>query len=301
MLRKADALKPGMRVGIFLPASPVREPFRTRGLDAVSRLGLVPVEADDVLHADGFRSRPPRQALAELQKMWDDPELPVLWAGRGGYGSNHLLPLLASLRTTRRKLLIGSSDVSYLLWYLLDRRRLVVFYGPMVYSNLAESRFDPGSLQRVLRGEGKGMVVPGATLRPGAARAPLAGGCLSNLASLAGTPFRPHTRGRILLLEDVNERPYRLDRMLWQLRHSGMLRGVAGLALGRFPGCFRDDAERVGFLARIADYVSPEVPVVADLPLGHGDGCHTVPLGVETEIDSRRFEGLRINENGVKE
>ncbi len=300
MMRKAEPLRPGDRVGIFMPSSPAREPFRSLGLEAVRGLGLEPVEVAGALDADGFRSRTPARALTELQAFWDDPAVRVLWAGRGGYGANHLLPLLHQLRTRRPKLVVGSSDVSYLLWYLLDRRRLVVFYGPMVYSTLAGGRSDPDSLWRALGG-GKRAVVPGTVLRAGRARAPLTGGCLTNLASLAGTPYRPRTRGRILLLEDVNERPYRLDRLVWQLRHAGMLDGVAGVALGRFPGCFRNEGERDDFHRRLLDLLPPGLPVVGDLPLGHGDDCHTVPLGVEAEIGGRNCAGLCVIESGVRE
>ena len=290
-----------MRVGIFMPSSPVREPFRSLGLDALRRLGLVPVEPGEVLNVEGYRSRSPQRALAELHALWDDPEIPVLWAGRGGYGSNYLLPLLERLEFPAPKVVIASSDVSYLLWYLLERRRMVVFYGPMVYGALGAGDFDRAQLLAALSANQPPLSFSGRVLCPGQASGLLGGGCLSNFASLLGTSHLPELKGRILLLEDVNERPFRLDRMLWQCEQAGVFRRIRGLLLGEFPKCFKDAGEKAAFYERWRKKLaSLRLPVLYDMPFGHSASTRVLPLGVNADIDSENAtEPLRC-QIGVK-
>jgi muramoyltetrapeptide carboxypeptidase len=298
---KPMALAPGDRIGVFLPASPIKEPFRSQGLAALEKMGFQPVEVVDPLSSNGFAARTPAQAQADMRRFLQDKTIKALWAGRGGYGSNYLLESLTGLDPKQAKIVIGSSDVSYLLWGLLERLHWVVFYGPMVCSTMADGRFDAPSLIHNLTGAGDNQVIPATVLRPGRCRGILTGGCLSNFVSLLGTPWCPETNGRLLLLEDVNEKPYRLDRMVWQLSQSGILQGIAGLILGTFPGCFREPAERTDFLAMVERVCAgSDFPILVDAPLGHGDTCHTVPLGVQAEIDSSGPAGLVIQENGVR-
>jgi len=303
MYRKPEKLLPGDRVGIFLAASPIKEPFRTQGLKIVSAdLGFVPVEVDAPESRHGLLARPPERALADFQQFYQDDWIKALWAGRGGYGSNYLLPLLRRLRATKPKVVIGSSDISGLLWYLLEHWRMVVFYGPMIYSTLAESRFERRQLLATLAGDYGRMEIPGRVLTPGRATGLAAGGCLTTLITLIGTPYLPRLDGRVLLLEDVNEKPYRLDRMFWQLRHSGLLNKVHGLLLGEFPGCFSSPDEKEAFWRDQRDHLpDSHIPMLFDMPFGHSQNCHTLPLGVKVRIDTDDFTGLIIEEKGVLE
>ena len=126
----------GDKVGIFVPASPVKEPYRSNGVKRVQELGYVPVETGDVmckLAPGDFLAKTPGESFRDIQRFFKAREIKALWAGRGGYGSNHLLSFLPQLDIPEPKVVIGSSDVSYLLWYLLDHFKMVVFYGPMVY------------------------------------------------------------------------------------------------------------------------------------------------------------------------
>ena len=301
MRRRPDPLVPGDAVGVFLPASPAREPFRGQGLQALRDLGFRPREVRDPLSAEDFRSRPPEAALADLQGLFADPEMKGLWAGRGGYGSIYLLPLLPDLRIDRPKVVVASSDVSYLLWHLLDRRDLVVFYGPMVYGGLAAGEYDREQALAALTAGRAAHEFPGRALCPGRARGILTGGCLSNFASLAGTPHMPRVKGRILLLEDVNERPYRLDRLLWQCEQAGVFRTLRGLVLGEFPRCFRDDGERESFLGRWRQRLAGlRIPVLFGLPFGHAACAQIVPLGVDAEIEAEGEYGTLRCDSGVK-
>jgi muramoyltetrapeptide carboxypeptidase len=141
----------------------------------------------------------------------------------------------------------------------------------------------------------------GEVLCPGRARGLLSGGCLSNFTSLLGTPHLPELKGRILLLEDVNERPYRLDRMLWQCEEAGVFRRIHGLLLGEFPNCFKDDGEKTAFYGRWREKLSARrFPVLYDMPFGHAASPQVLPLGVKAEIDSESSFAQLHCEIGVK-
>jgi muramoyltetrapeptide carboxypeptidase len=195
---------------------------------------------------------------------------------------------------------IGSSDFSYILWNLMDSHLLVVFYGPMAYSSLAEGQYDRESLVSCLMGEGAERRYPGTIVRKGFSDAVITGGCLSNLVSLIGTQWFPQIEERILLLEDINERPYRIDRMLWQLKMTGVFEKISGLMLGEFPGCFKDEEERAFFFHQLNRYLEgTDYPVVSNLPLGHSTGIGTIPLGINGKIITDEYEGIVLNEQAV--
>jgi muramoyltetrapeptide carboxypeptidase len=298
MYKKPEPLNKGDKVGIFVPSSPVKEPYRTNGLKQLKSLGYVPVEAENILSkaADAdFLAKSPQQSFEDIQRFLKDDQIKALWVGRGGYGSNLLLPVLKKLEVPKPKIVIGASDASYLLWYLLDHYKLIVFYGPMVYSSLAEDRFDAESLRNALTGNYHGTRLTGEPLIQGKARGIVTGGCLSNFVSLIGTSYLPEIEQRILLLEDTSERPYRLDRMFWQLYQAGVFAKINGLLLGQFPGCFKDDKEKKDFLNRVRFYLKEyDIPVIYGLPLGHGSNIHTLPLGIEIEVDTSIFPGVLL-------
>ncbi len=308
MSKKADKpvfLKPpglvkGDRVGIFVPSSPVKEPFRERGLAKIREIGFEPVEVKDILARHDFLAKEPGAGFSDFQEFFNDKSIKALWAARGGYGANHLLPYLAKLEIAHLPIVIGSSDVSYLLWYLLDRFRLVVFYGPMVYSSLVEDRANIDNLIRVLSGDYQVLEIGGKVLRAGRAAGIVTGGCLSNFVSSIGTHYKPRVEQRILLLEDTSERPYKLDRMFWQVSQAGIFSQIKGLLMGEFPGCFKDRQEKENFLQRTNDYLKEfDIPVIYDLPYGHAGNIHTLPLGIEIAIDTASFPGISITEKGV--
>jgi muramoyltetrapeptide carboxypeptidase len=298
---RPDPLLPGDRIGIFLPASPAKEPYRSQGLDSLREMGFRPREVKHPLSGCELFSRPPQQSFDDLQRLFADPDIKALWAGRGGYGSNYLLPFLHRLKMAAPKIVVASSDVSYLLWYLLDRRKMVVFYGPMVYGGLAAGDFDRQQVLAALSANQPPLSFQGEVLCPGHARGLLTGGCLSNFVSLLGTPHLLDVKGRILLLEDVNERPYRLDRMLWQCERAGVFRRVRALVLGEFPGCFKDEEEKHAFYGRWRErWGGLRIPVLGDMPFGHARSAQVLPLGVKAEVDSESFPGKLCCEIGVK-
>jgi muramoyltetrapeptide carboxypeptidase len=304
-VKPAPNLKPGKlstgdKVGIFLPSSPVKDSFRQKGLAKIREMGYVPVEVREILSRHDFLAKEPAHGFSDIREFLQDKNIKALWAARGGYGSNHLLPFLCDLKIARPRIIIGSSDVSYLLWYLLDRFHMVVFYGPMVYSSLAEDRANIMNLVSVLTGDYQRLEIAGQVLKPGKVKGIVTGGCLSNFVSLIGTSYLPEVRHRVLLLEDTGERPFRLDRMFWQIFQADIFSSIKGLLLGRFPGCFKNPKEKENFLRRVQDYVKDtRIPVIYDLPFGHGEDIHTLPLGINIEIDTGNFPGIIIQETGV--
>lgn len=297
---KPQRLIKGDRVGIFLPSSPVREEYRSRGNEELRDMGFIPVEVDSILSDSGYTGKPPAEIIKDINGFLRDPSLRAIMAARGGYGSNLILDELKIERSLQPKLIIGSSDVSYLLWKIMKDLEIPVFYGPMAYSTIADKRYDRENLIKTLTGDYDVIKIPGRVIRGGEADKVVTGGCLSNLVSLCGTPHFPETKDRIVLLEDTGERPYRLDRMMWQLSQTGFFAGIKGLLLGEFPGCFKDDGEKKEFFSRIGKYFNAyEYPVLSDLPFGHASFTKTLPLGINIRISTSEFEGILISEKGV--
>ena len=300
-MNKPAGLIKGDKVGIFLPSSPVREEFRQRGKSEIEELGFIPVEADSILSRSGYTGKPPGEVISDLVSFLTDDSVKAVWAARGGYGSNRVLDALEFPEKTGPKVIIGSSDVSYLLWRIMDELNMPVFYGPMAYSTVSEKRYDRNNFLDIVSGNYETIQVGGRVLREGKVTAVVTGGCLSNLASLCGTPHFPGTRDRIVLLEDTGERPYRLDRMLWQLSECGFFTDIRGILFGEFPGCFNDDEEKTGFYRAITGYFKDyDYPVLYDMPFGHSPYTKTLPLGIGIGIDTGDFEGISIREKGVR-
>lgn len=300
-IRKPPPLRSGDQVGIFVPSSPIREPFRSRGLKVLRKMGLEPVEVPGILDGTGCVSKDPREAVADLQRFFHDGAIRALWAARGGYGANLALPYLDTLEVPETKVVVGSSDVSVLLWWLMEKRRMVVFYGPMAYASLADGGAEEDQCLALLDGSSPLPLFRGHALIEGEAVGRLHGGCLTNLVSLIGTSWFPNLEDRIVLLEDVGERPYRLHRLCWQLVQSRGLHGVRGIVLGEFPGCFNDIREQRELWMRLADLFSHlNIPVMTDLPLGHARRARTIPLGVSVGMNASASEArLRLLEPGT--
>jgi len=297
---KPPALKIGGKVGIFLPSSPVKEEYRSRGNSEIRDMGFIPIEVDSILSGSGYIGKQPGEIISDIDRLLRDPSVDAIIAARGGYGSNLILDDLRLDRLIKPKLIIGSSDVSYLLWKIMSQMNMPVFYGPMAYSTIADKRYDRENFIKILTGDYDEIKIPGSVIRGGKADNVVTGGCLSNLVSLCGTSHFPEVKNRIVLLEDTGERPYRLDRMMWQLYQAGFFSEIKGLLLGEFPGCFRDDKEKIDFYSRIGKYFNAyDYPVISGLPFGHSSFTKTLPLGINLNINTSEYEGVIIREKGV--
>lgn len=238
-------LKPvphGAGIRIVAPASFAKQERVELGLAGLGKLGYDARLAPNA-SARGplFFAGSPQQRLADLHAAFADPEAQILMSLRGGYGSNYVLPGLdLELIRNNPKPFFAYSDLTGVQLRLLDELGLPAFHGPMA---AADFYLDDGvhlpSFRAALAGEpysvgaNEGLRI----LKDGTARGTLYGGCLSILVSLLGTPWEPHTEGKLLFLEDTGAKPYQIDRMLWQLRQAGKLEGVTGIVFGEMLDC----------------------------------------------------------------
>lgn len=242
--------------------------------------------------AHGFLAADDDARLADLHDAWADDEVAGVLALRGGYGSQRLVDAINwDLIAARPKLFCGFSDCTALHLALRQRAGLVTLHGPNVAS-------DPLRLGETAAAWWRGLLFgsqPAGTLPArgicvisGVAEGPVAGGNLSLLCASVGTLDHPRLAGAIVLVEDVGERPYAVDRALWHLRRSGVLDGIAGLVLDVFHGC---EAPSGSPSMRTADVLAEhaealDVPAVCGLPLGHGPGQLAVPFGPRARLDA---------------
>lgn len=290
--RRPRPLGKGDVIAIVAPAGPVEKELLRRGTDRLSSAGFVPRLARGILEADGYLAGGDERRAGQLSWAFSLPEVRAVMAARGGYGTARLLPLVDWKRVLRRPVLVvGYSDVTAILSYLSTRLRLPAIHGPMAAADLARKP-DEEAIAAFAR-LAAGLVSPREPwgspcerLRGGPAEGILAGGCLSVLTSLLGTPYEPDFTGALLFLEDVAEPLYRVDRMLNQWIQSGRLARVAGIVAGEIapvPGEEPEDMRRL--FAEAGRRLS--VPVWYGFPAGHGKRNIALPFGVGARIDRR--------------
>jgi muramoyltetrapeptide carboxypeptidase len=213
-------------------------------------------------------------------------------AARGGYGTSRILPRIDWGNVARRpRIAVGYSDLSAILAYLSTRLGIPAIHGPMAAADLARTP-DPSALDAFTR-LAAGTVspkepwgIPCDRLRGGAAEGRLAGGCLSVLTALIGTPFEPDFRGALLFLEDVSEPCYRIDRLLTQWIQSGRLKRIAGILAGKMAPVGGDTEEDIrSAFAEAGSRLG--VPVWYGFPAGHAERNYPLPFGVRAKIDRR--------------
>jgi muramoyltetrapeptide carboxypeptidase len=238
-------------------------------------------------------------------EAFGDRRVKAILCLRGGYGSARLLPLLDyELVRRNTKIFIGFSDVTSLHCAFLKKSGLISFHGPMAASHFIRKEFPDFSLRSFLRTlmepappggirqgyDGKTVRI----LRRGMVSGPLIGGNLSVLCTLLGTSFQPAFKGRILFLEDLDEPPYRFDRMLTHLMNAGALQTVAGIAIGLCQNCEDPKAAAAEEYRQSLEDVLKErllplnVPVVTGLPFGHAPHNATLPVGARATLDAER-------------
>jgi muramoyltetrapeptide carboxypeptidase len=277
-------VEPGEVVAVAAPASAVTRAAGEAGVRILKDWGFKVRWGPEVFQARPWDRAADEAAARRFLELWQDPEVKAVLGVRGGYGSLKVLPYLDVDALTPKRL-VGYSDLTNLLWHLHRHLGLVTFHGPTV-AHLPE--LTPGARENFYRWltapEPLALTYRDLTeLHPGTAEGPLAGGNLTTLCHLVGTPFAPQMQGYLLFLEDRNEALYRVDRMLHHLRLSGMLSGVKGVVLGAFTHC----GSQEGLLEVAAAALAPlQVPVLAGLPVGHQPENHTLPLGVRARLDA---------------
>lgn len=304
-------MRPGDTAGLITPSSYVSDPDRLALAERTVRyFGLKPKFASNVRSRAGYLGGTIEQRLDDLHQMFRDPEVKAVFAIRGGYGSEQLLDRIDyDLIRKNPKIFLGYSDITAMHLAITKRAGLITFHGPVAVARFSpytqtyfrKALFETEPIGLVTNPPDSDPLRPAHTLRtvrPGKGSGPLTGGNLSLISTTMGTPFEIETRGRILFLEDIEEQPYSIDRMLTQLRLAGKFDGVAGVIFGECKDCrprdYQPSFESTFSLGEVLDNILGKlnVPVLSGLTIGHTDDQLTLPLGVMATLDATKGELL---------
>lgn len=287
------AIKPGDTLGVVTPASALSRSAFEQTISNIEKLGFKAKYSDNIRVRRGFLSGTDDQRILDMHQMFQDDEVKGIICARGGYGSARLLPMLDfQLIRSNPKVFLGYSDITALHQAIFSQSGVISYHGPVGASEFND--FTSDYFEDVLI---KGRKVKIQASEPdeiyaGKATGVLAGGNLSLIASMVGTPYEESYKGKILVLEDIGESTYRIDRMLTQVKQSGILDGIKGIALGYFTNCDAkpDDPYydmTIGLREVFVDqFNSLNVPVLGGLPIGHESHNCTFPIGISAELDT---------------
>ncbi|MDH3446488.1 MAG: LD-carboxypeptidase [Deltaproteobacteria bacterium] len=300
-VHKPAPLRRGGRIGVVAPAGYVSSGDLAAGIEAIRNEGFEVEVGRGVNDRKGYLAGSHEIRARDLRAFFLRDDIDAIFCARGGFGSIQLLPSLDAEIHRHPKIFCGYSDITILLNWFLQKFGLVTFHAPMVAMDLARGLSEQAKehFWGILTGEKQNWRVNLAeALRPGKCEAPMIGGCLSLLVTTLGTPFEIDTRGKILFVEDIGEKPYRIERMLMHLRLAGKLDGLAGVVFGDFPECGgegpRDVKSVISEMFNDAPY-----PVVTGMAAGHGAENLALPLGVRMLLDADAVT-LSLLESPVK-
>lgn len=290
-MRKPEPLREGDLIAVIAPGAAVDGAALSGGVRFVERAGFRVAVGAATRNRSGYLAGTDDERLNDLHDAFADPEVKAILTARGGYGSGRLLGRV-DLELIRKnpKIFVGHSDITFLLDNIVQAARVVTFHGPMVCG--LDRQADAGkNLLGMLTGSRGGWHQAAAeVIQPGIAEGVLVGGCLSAVVAMIGTPQQITTDNSLLFLEDVNEKPFRIDRMLTQMRQAGLLEHVAGVIFGDMAGCTAgpDEAVSVRDVIREA-FRDAACPVAFGLSSGHGSGTATLPFGVRARLAGERL------------
>ena len=305
---KPIRLKKGDTVAFITPGSFIDDESLEKAVQNVEVLGCKVLLSKNIRAHRGFLAGTDQQRLDDLHWAFSENKISAVWCARGGYGCSRLLPdINYGLIKKNPKILIGFSDVTALVNTIFQQTGLITFHGPVAASEFTD--FTKNNLQAVLM-EGKENFlislpqteespVEGLSFHPKKIKGELAGGNLSLLAAMAGTPYAVDFKNKIAFIEDIGEKPYRIDRMLTQLRQACNLEKACGIALGDFSNCDSDEPNSLTLKETLTDRLDfGKMPVGYRFPFGHTEDHCTLPVGMQVELDVERME-VRMLENAV--
>lgn len=291
-VHKPRRLEQGARVGVIAPAGCVDRALVDAGIKVIRSRGYLVETGANLYTANGYLAGSAEARARDLVDFFRRSDIDAIFCARGGFGSAQLLPYLTEDLRRHPKIFVGYSDITFLLNWFRQSCNLVTFHAPMVAMDLARGLTETTEryLWPVLSGATTHWKVAlGEIIRPGKAEAEMMGGCLSLLVTTLGTPYEIDPRGKLLFLEDIGEKPYRVERMLTHLKMAGKLDGLAGVLFGDFTDC--DGAGSRG-LREIARDLFGEAtyPVVMGMKAGHGTENLALPFGVKMRLDGDHAE-----------
>jgi len=284
---KPARLKRGGRIGIVAPAGCVDPAAVEEGMEAVRKEGFSVELGPNVYRRKGYLAGDERARADDLVDFFQRSDIDAIFCARGGFGSMQLLPHMRN--ELKPKIFVGYSDITVLLNWFLQKFHMVTFHAPMVAMDIAHglSARAKEHFWGLLTGETRDWKIElGEIIRPGVIEAEMVGGCLSLLVTTLGTPYEVDTTGKLLFLEDTDEKPYRIERMLTHLKMAGKLDRLSGVVFGDFTRCdgegTRDVRQVIGELFADAPY-----PVVMGLAAGHGQENLALPFGVKMALNGQ--------------
>lgn len=300
-MKRPEPLKKGDKVALIAPCGPVKKERIDPAVKAMESLGLHVVLGDCCTCSRGFLAGENDRARAdEVNRMFEDPTIKGIFAMRGGYGSGRILDMLDyDLIKANPKVFEGYSDVTALHIAFNQKCHLVTFHGPMAstefYKGIDEYTLDYFK-RNIFTKEPLGVIKNPEfeeikTLVKGKAKGILTGGNLSLIVSSIGTKYEINTKGKILFIEEVGEEPYRIDRMLLQLKQSGKFKDAAGIVLGQWTRCTADEADKSLTLQEIFDdlIVNEKKPIIYNVACGHSTPTMTLPMGAMAKIEDGKL------------
>ncbi len=303
---KPPALRPGDTVGIVAPASSVKPDLLSAGCREIESLGFKVRYRDDILSSFRYLAGDQERRVTEFREMLEDPDVRAIFCARGGYGSGHLLSHIAPADIRAHpKIFCGASDITMLLNSYLGAG-VVAFHGPMVATTmrLGVGGYDRDLLLRTLVGaEAVRFPTEGTEiLNRGRAEGRLTGGCLSLLVSTMGTPWDIDTSDSILILEDIDCRPYQIDRMLTQLKQAGKFDSVRAIVFGEMVQCEQHPQQGYSLQEVVSDLLRDlNVPILYGFATGHTSRPNLiVPFGVRARITLDETSVFELMEPAVE-
>ncbi|MFK7895035.1 MAG: LD-carboxypeptidase [Myxococcota bacterium] len=299
-LRRPRAIRPGAKIGIAAPAGPLDPEVLAANRTALERLGFETYARPDILERDGYLAGSDERRAEELMELVTDDSVAAIICARGGYGCHRIVDKLdAKAFRAAAKPLVGYSDITTLFLWQRKQAGLLGIHGPMLEKKDALAGESGSALVRALQGTGPLPRYEGQAVAGGWGEGRLVGGSLTVCVASLGTPWELDTRDAILMLEDVTELPYRLDRMFQQLRAAKKFDRLVGVALGAFTDC-GDERYPECTVERLIEevFVPLGVPVVTGLPFGHSGENRPWPFAGRGALDGARGE-LEILESAV--
>ncbi len=301
--QKPARLRPGATLGLIAPGSPIGEEKYAQTLANVAAMGFKIKEGKYTHASHGYLAGTDEQRLADLHAAFADPEVEGVWCIRGGYGAMRLLPHIDyDLIRRNPKPFIGYSDITALHLAFYEKTGLVCFHGPVAASEFPDDTIQYFRDVLIEPVSGHFIAVPPAdavlagdefqpfTVTAGRAQGPLVGGNLSLLSALAGTPYLPSFKDKIVFIEDIGEQPYRIDRMLYQLAQATDFTQAAGVVMGVFNDCNpKGSAPSLSLVETLTEFFSQwKVPAAYGFPFGHLAHQATLPYGIQAELDTAK-------------
>ena len=288
---KPVALRPGDTIGIVAPASNIREDLLKKGCRELESLGFKTCYRPDITTSFRYFSGTRERRLGEFLEMLKSSDIRAIFCARGGYGSGQLVPdIRADLIRENAKIVCGSSDITLLLNWI-ERAGVVSFHGPMVATAIQQGPegYDRQLLVDLLQNKRAVRFPIDGTkiLRPGRAEGRLIGGCLSMVVATLKTRNEINTRGSILVLEDLDTKPYQIDRMITHLMQAGKFKGVKGVVFGEMLNCLQHPNQGYTLEEVLLDLLSDTTfPILYGFPTGHTSRPGViVPFGVRARLD----------------